>query len=227
MKRDIIIEGSKFNRLTIIKEVEPKTYKTTPTKNRMVLCLCECGEKISTMYSQVKLGHSKSCGCYAREMAAKRLFKHGLSNTKFQDTYFKLRARCNNKQDPDYYLYGGRGIKCAWKTFEDFKKDMYPSFLKHQKKNNNTNTRIDRIDNNGNYCKENCRWATHKEQARNRRSNHLITYNGETLTSVEWSERLGGEPHLVLSRINNYGWTPEEAVTIPVLKGGITRKTRI
>jgi len=102
-----------------------------------------------------------------------------------------------------------------WETTEDFKNDMYESYLEHVKQYGIKNTQIDRIDVNGHYEKSNCRWATAKEQQRNRTTNKMITFNGETLSLAEWSERANLSQRLVQNRIR-LGWDLQEALTTPV-----------
>ena len=100
-----------------------------------------------------------------------------------------LKARCNNPKSHKYHWYWERWIKCLRKSYEDFKRDMWDSYYKHIEKYWENNTQIDRIDNNWNYCKENCRRVTIKENCRNRSSNHLVELNWEIMPLVEAYEK--------------------------------------
>lgn len=131
---------------------------------------------------------------------------HGMSRTRIYFVWKNMNQRCANKSRTDWMRYGGRGIKvCSeWReSFESFMRDMGdpgPGF------------QIDRIDNGGNYEPDNCRWVTSKENCNNRRSNRLITANGETLTLAQWSERTGLCVTSIQRRMSK-GLTGDRAVT--------------
>lgn len=154
------------------------------------------------------------------EAARQRQIIHGESPdtkkkaTRLYNIWNMMRTRCRNSHVDYYYAYGGRGISVCpeWDDYLTFKEWA----LSH---GYNDSLSIDRINVNGNYEPDNCRWATQKEQMRNTRKNHLITYNGETKTLVEWSEETGIPYHTLKRRINNYGFSIEDALTLPVNKG--------
>lgn len=137
------------------------------------------------------------------------------SKTKFYKRYWHIRARCTFKWDKDFSKYGAKGIKFLWKDFDEFKEDMYSSYLRHVKKHGDKNTTIDRIDSTGNYCKENCRWATTKIQSRNKKVNRYLTYKGKTLIVADWADFLGCHRNVLLYRIKN-NWTTKQIIETPI-----------
>lgn len=158
-------------------------------------------------------------------MKHKRRIKHGLSRTKFYKTWIGIQSRCYNSKKDSYKYAGAKGIKCLWKSFEEFRDDMYDSYLKHRKKYSSRDTTIDRIDNNGHYCKENCRWATQKQQSRNKCNLRKITFNGKTQCAVDWENELGLYRNAIYNRLNVYGWSLEKTLTTAPLwkrNSGIT-----
>lgn len=189
---------------------------TTPRKGKSSgvrwVTLCDCGT-IKTIRATHLIGHpaTRSCGCLLHEVSDRRNYKHGMAKTRTYHSYTAIIHRCNNPTSNRFRYYGGRGIVCEWQSFEEFYRDMgdCPS-LQHS---------IDRIDNNGPYCKENCRWATREQQANNKSNNVFMTYQGLTLTLGQWAKRSGIPLHVVHHRFRSgpeKGWTPERILTEPV-----------
>lgn len=202
------VTGEKFGRLTALNRAFIKNNESH------WLFLCDCGKR-----KTVRLGDlekTRSCGCLRSEILTRRLTKHGMAGQRFYSIFLDMTRRCEDKKCLSYKNYGLRGIKNLWKSFEDFKKDMYEPYLKHVKKFGKKQTSIDRINVNGHYCKGNCRWATWKEQMRNTRKNHLITFKGKTMSLSAWSEKLKMNDNTLYNRVNVYKWTVEESLTTPV-----------
>lgn len=139
-----------------------------------------------------------------------------MSRTKFHIIWKHINSRCNSPSSRDYSYYGGRGIKTDWDEFEKFRNDMFESFCKHVSSNGEKNTTIERINNNGNYTVDNCRWATRAEQNRNTRRTNLITFNGKTMCLVDWAKELGMKRATLSNRLNLYGWSIDKAFTTVV-----------
>ena len=125
--------------------------------------------------------------------------------TRFYKIWAKMKERCLNKNCAAYLSYGGRGITVCdrWHKFENFRDDMYESYLSHVNEFGEKNTSIDRIDNNGNYCKENCRWATRKEQNNNTRKNVYVKYKDRVVTMAEYSRITGNKYYVVQSMVRS------------------------
>jgi len=143
---------------------------------------------------------------------AKRI-RHGLKHTRFYNIFCMMTSRCRGKMAKKDYF--DRGIEILWKDILEFKHDMYESYLEHVNLHGEKNTQIDRINNNGSYSKENCRWVTVKENCNNRRSNVIITRDGETKTLKQWAELISPISYKqVWHRINKLGWSTERALTL-------------
>ena len=140
---------------------------------------------------------------------------HGMTNTRFHNIWLRIRERTYRKSHVAYHNYGGRGIVMCdeWLDFLNFKKDMFVSYNFHVKKYGELDTTIDRVDNNKNYCKENCRWATNKEQANNMRTNRVIEYKGEKKNLIQWAEQIGISRDCIARRLDKYKWSIEDALT--------------
>jgi len=194
--------GKNFGRLKVLKISHPNKRVTW-------LCLCDCGNKVIVRGDGLKSGNTKSCGCYQREIATKTCKRirtiHGKSHTKVWNVYKSIIARCYNEKNKSYKNYGARGIKCQWDSFKAFYKDMgdVPE----------GGYSIERIDNNKGYYKKNCRWATASEQANNRRTARLITYEGKTLNMKTWAKIQKINYHTLFNRISR-GWPIEKALTL-------------
>lgn len=195
------LTGERFGRLTVLSRAENRgkqTYWHT---------VCECGtEKEICAYNMTK-GLTKSCGCYAAELTGAMSKTHGMTDTPIYNAWMSMKQRCHKKTNSAYKYYGARGIKVcdAWlESFEAFLADMgeMPEGMS-----------IDRIDVDGDYSPDNCRWATAEEQANNKTNNRFIKANGKTLTAAQWSRKLDINAHKILRRLRD-GWTAERALEL-------------
>jgi len=196
----LIAKNIRFGRLIPISIVGRDKWKNIIWK-----CKCDCGNFVERPITLLKKGHTKSCGCLRKEKFHKLIYKHGLRRTKIYRVWASMIQRCNNLKGTGYKNYGGRGIKIyeKWTNFKFFFKDMGEGYKE--------NLEIDRINNNGNYEPNNCRWITKKENLNNKRTNHLIKYKNKTKNLKQWSEELGIKYTTLQSRIITYGWKVERA----------------
>lgn len=162
------LTGQTFGRLTVLE-------RTGIAKNRNIkwLCVCICGNQKEIVSSSLISSITLSCGCLQKERTSKQNKTHGESKQRFYNIWKRMNVRCLNPKSEAYKYYGARGITIcdSWLTYENFKTDMYESYLSHVKTHGEKQTSIDRIDVNGNYEPKNVRWATISEQMGNTRKN--------------------------------------------------------
>jgi len=162
----IDITGQKFGKVTVLGFHHAE-------RNAYWLCRCDCGKEFITLGNSLRRGLTKSCGCLRKDSAKETHIKHGDTNTRFYKIWCGMKVRTNNKNCHAYVRYGGRGISLCdrWEVYENFKADMFKSYLEHCRINGEQNTTIERKETNMGYDPGNCRWATYKEQNNNRRDN--------------------------------------------------------
>jgi hypothetical protein len=178
----------------------------------MWICRCDCGTILSVRGQNLRNGLSGSCGCLQKEVSAKRQigdFKYGETETRSIPEYKiweNMKQRCLNSRNNHFDRYGGRGITVCpeWiSSFDTFLADMGPW--------PGTGYSIERVNNGSGYCKDNCRWATRKEQGRNKRNNRLVHHGGKTKTIAEWAE-VAGLPYITIWTRIRKGWPMEEVL---------------
>jgi hypothetical protein len=208
-----IKSGTVFGVMMVIKEVEPK-IRSNGHQRRHFLMKCKCGKEHISSLEALRSGDAKSCGClkiekFVNYLKTRNYKKHGMSHSREYQSWHAMMDRCRNPNRINYNKYGGVGIGVCerWYDFRNFYKDMG---------SRPEGTSIDRIDNNGNYEPNNCRWATTKQQNNNLSNNVIIFYQGETMCASDWSKRLGGCESVVASRLSR-GWDIKKSVTTPLL----------
>lgn len=198
--RGLDLTGQRFGRLVVIEESGRRGVF------KLWHCICDCGNETYVTTNHLRYGDTKSCGCYNREHQRELHNRHGMTKTRLHTIWRQMRRRCTDPKHSRYHRYGKRGITYCdeWNSFENFRDWALTHGYSDDKS-------IDRIDNDKNYCPENCTWSTPKEQARNRSTSHYE--HGKTL--AEWAELLNVDYRILQQRIS-YGLTLEEALTKPV-----------
>lgn len=195
------LAGLRFGRLTVVRR--------SGAKNGHVawLCKCDCGRTIITTGNLLKSEKTKSCGCKKIEVCGDAHRNHGKSGTRLYVTWQHMKQRCYNPRNACYKYYGARGITVCddWMQFEPFEQWALSNGYSAE-------LTIDRIDVDGNYCSENCRWVTWETQQNNKRSNTVIQAFGESKTLSEWSKISGINRTTIQKRIKTGGQTPEKAM---------------
>jgi len=188
-----------------------------PSLESRVICECDCGTIRSVNVKNLKQGQSRSCGCSRIGPRTHGYSSYGRKTPEYR-IWLHLKQRCVNPKDAAYKSYGARGISVSleWRSsFETFLADMGPR--------PGPGYSIDRIDNNGNYEKGNCQWATPREQSRNTRRNINLTFNGRTQTAAEWAYEVGISIFTMYGRLKR-GWAAERAIATPAREKAQSRR---
>jgi hypothetical protein len=196
------LSGQQFGDLTAL-EIDHKDK----FNNFVWKCKCSCGNYRLVSRQMLCSGTITSCGCKNYQSSG----THKCSKEPLYNIWKLMKQRCYNPKSKSYRYYGGRGV-----IIDDNWVYDYMNFKQWAESNGYENgLTIDRIDVNGNYCPENCRWITMKEQCSNRRSNRFITYNGKTQTLSQWAEETGINLRTIKSRVDIRGWSIEQALSTP------------
>lgn len=208
------ITGQRFGYLVAIKLADPLI--TPREKKRRWKCKCDCGNTAIVLQTNLIQGKQTSCGCKHFD----RIRTHGLARTRLYRIWRNMRTRCQNIKSPSYQDYGAKGISVCeeWNNFEHFKDWALSNGYSEE-------LTIDRIDYNGNYEPNNCRWATIKEQMNNKSDNIVIKCDGESHTLMEWHE-ITGIAYGTLKGRYKRGWSAEQIMHTPVDKTKSHRKQK-
>jgi hypothetical protein len=207
-----VSKGDIFGTLLVLGRKE--ALRASGTKKLLCTCLCDCGNTSDIEVGNLTSGNTKKCNKCAILSRANHRKKHSFSvaekgtiEYKMYNTWLAMKRRCNNKKTKDYPRYGGRGIKVCFEwdiDFNVFLNDIgLPPSMGHQ---------IERVNNNKNYTKNNCVWATRKVQANNKRNNKVITAFGLSLNQQQWADNTGIKRETIAKRLDR-GWDSERAVT--------------
>lgn len=201
--------GKRFGRLQVV------AWGGHKVNGSLVLtCFCDCGTWKRIKELDLMSGHSRSCGCLHREQVGDNLRTHGLSTSGEHKVWRGMKDRCSNPKFSGYKNYGGRGIKVCerWlNSFENFYADMGPK--------PSPNLTIHRVDNDGDYCKENCIWTTRKVQGRYKTNTLWIKHNGVRKALSAWAEDLGFSYSVLHARLQR-GWSAEKTLITPLKRTG-------
>lgn len=207
----VVCPGQRWGRWTVV-DLGPRSASRT----KRWRCICDCGNVGVVRDLELRIGKSKSCGCYARDRVAVTAKKHGMSRSREYTSWLKMKSRCTDPGCGHYDRYGGRGITVCerWlNSFENFLEDM------GQRPDE---TSLDRVDNSKGYYPGNCRWATVREQQRNQRRTRMLELDGVRQPISTWADLLGVPANSLWSRCKS-GWDDERVLTTPLQHHGSRR----
>ena len=214
MTRRINMVGQKYGKLTVVRESgkDHRGYRYE--------CKCDCGGvALNVAGTDLRCGRKTSCGCRFGE----RRKTHGMSGTRQYYIWSNMKRRCDEPSNKEYHCYGGKGVTYCegWKDFSNFWADMKDGYAEH--------LTLDRINVDGNYSKDNCRWATLKEQENNRTNNLVLNYRGQNLTLAQIANITGTNYSSINNRLRR-GMSIEDATSIPfqeqITFNGVTKSVK-
>ena len=196
------LSGLRFGRLTVIKKTGIKNHQT------VWLCKCDCGDELEVIRNSLVTHNTKSCGCLTR--------KHGEAHTRLYIVWQHMLGRCYKPYMERYKNYGGRGIVVCdeWHDYPNFRDWAIANGYDPNAKR--FDCTLDRIDNNGNYCPENCRWIPMIEQHQNKTNTRYITVDGERMTIRQASQKYGVSYAAITQRISKLGWSESDSAKKPL-----------
>ncbi|MGX8701543.1 hypothetical protein [Caproiciproducens sp.] len=207
--------GKTFGRLTVIDRAN-----NDKRGKAQWICQCECGNIKTILADSLTSGKTKSCGCFRKETAPHNNSpKHGMSRTRLWTIWCAMKSRCYNRKNVAYKDYGGRGITVCNEWLHDFHCFQIWAFRNGYL----DNLTIDRIDCNGNYEPQNCKWSTYEEQENNRRNTIYLTIYGQTLPVSEWARKVGISAATLRWRISN-NWPKNKMFMQPNLNNRNIRR---
>ncbi len=207
--RLVDLTGKRFGRLTVIGRGPDQPRGRTHRVQWH--CRCDCGNECVCASTNLVQGKSRSCGC----LQIDTITTHNRTGTPEHRTWIAMKSRCYTKSNIGYPYYGGRGITVCDRWLHSFE-----NFLSDMGERPGPEYSLDRINPNGNYRPDNCRWATRETQDNNRRANRFLTWNGKTQTIAQWAKETGISKGTILNRLN-WGWPIEDALSWPSERGRV------
>lgn len=200
------VTGKRFGKLLVVNLFGKRTHLKRPCSYYWN-CICDCGRASVVCGCLLRNGTTRSCGCLRIDAAHARK-THRMTKTGEYNTWATMIQRCTNPNATGYKSYGGRGIRVCkrWFKFDNFFEDMG---LKPSPK-----LTLERVNNGLGYNKKNCRWATMKQQQRNRRNNHLLSFEGQTMCVAAWAEVVGIRKSVLYER-KRLKWSDERTLIEP------------
>ena len=200
------LTGQRFGELTVLRRGADGKRRQT----RWV-CRCDCGEETSVYATNLTRGRTQSCGCTRIVKTSQKLATHRETKTRLYRIWSNMMTRCYNTGDYHYRCYGARGITVCdeWRIYENFRGWALSTGYQDD-------LTIERIEVNGDYEPSNCKWATRKQQANNKRTSRFIEFNGERHTVAEWANSLGMDHRVLWNRLFVQNWSVDRALTTPL-----------